>query len=106
MSECRCLLPIDSPDGVKWWRPDLDLDPGPRVRAVARYGENPSYRRVVRRDDDGSGRCEHGSMINLYRDITPPMPWERVGRCWDDTPHAVVAVAEGPDRVWTAADDI
>lgn len=103
MSECRCLLPTDPPDGVKWWRPDLDLGPGPQVRVVAHYSENPNHRRAVRRDD---GWCEHGSMLNFYHDITPPMPWERVGRCWDDIPHAVVAVAEGPDGEWAAADDV
>src|SRR5215469_12029651 len=32
---CRCCLPTKPPaDGREWWRPDLDDDPGPRVRAV------------------------------------------------------------------------
>lgn len=36
----ECLLPIDPPaDGTEWWQPTLDDDPGPKVRAVARFGE-------------------------------------------------------------------
>lgn len=86
---CECFLPIDLPLGVEWWRPELDEDPGRRVRAVVRFGEDPSLRRAVRLKD-GSGWIEEGAMVNFYQDITPPMPWVRVGRCWADRPHPVV----------------
>ena len=69
----------------------MDDDPGPSVSVVVRYGEDPVLRRAVRVD---GGWAEHGAMVNFYQDITPPMPWRRVGTCWADTSHPVVAVYE------------
>lgn len=100
VSDCRCFLSAKPPDGTKWWRPDLEDDPGGHVQTVVRYGDDPAYRRAVRRQD-GMGWDEHGSMVDFYQDITPPMPWQRVGRCRDNTPHPVVAVKQGPDGTWT-----
>ncbi|WP_037065820.1 hypothetical protein [Pseudonocardia acaciae] len=77
----------------------MDLDPGASVRAVVRYGEEPELRRAVRRPD-GSGWSEHGAMVNFYHDITPPMSWTRVGTCWAETSHPVVAVREDADGSW------
>lgn len=92
MKRCECGLDLEPPsDGTEWWRPDLDLDPGPRVRAVIRYGEEPELRRAVRLAN-GIGWEELGAMVNFYRDITRPMPWERTGACWADEFHPVVAV--------------
>uniref|UniRef100_UPI003F491CFD hypothetical protein n=1 Tax=Pseudonocardia sp. CA-138482 TaxID=3240023 RepID=UPI003F491CFD len=97
--ECECGLSLEPPPGVKWWRPDLDTDPGPQVNAVARYGELAGLRRAVRRDD-GSGWSEYGAMVNYYQDITPPMPWEKVGTCYAEQRHPVVAVHRDPVEGW------
>lgn len=96
---CACGLSTEPPVGAKWWRPDLDTDPGPSVRAVVRCGEEPELRRAIRRQD-GTGWAEYGAMVNYYHDITPPMNWARVGTCWAGTPHPVVAVREEPDGSW------
>lgn len=98
-STCQCGLSTEPPAGAKWWRPDLDVDPGAPVRAVVRYGEEPELRRAVRRRD-GTGWSEYGAMVNYYHDITPPMGWARVGTCWAGTSHPVVAVHEEPDGSW------
>jgi hypothetical protein len=96
MSKCECFLPTDPPDdGSEWWQPIVDDDPGPKVKAVVQVGEDPKYRCAVRRKD-GSGWCEHGATVNYYHDITPPMPWARVGRCWADVSHPVVACEPWP----------
>lgn len=93
---CECFLPIGPPsDGADWWQPTIDDDPGPKVRAVIRYGEDPSLRRAVRLPD-GSGWAEEGAMVSYYRDITPPMPWTRTGMCWADVSHPVVACDPWP----------
>lgn len=96
--DCRCFLPVDPPDGVKWWRPDLGDDPGPRVCMVARFQEDPNHRRAVRVE---GGWAEEGPIVNFYQDRTPPMSWSRVGVCWDDTPHPVVEARQNPDGTWT-----
>jgi hypothetical protein len=80
MSKCECHLPTEPPTGGEWWQPTVDDDPGPKIQAVVQVGEEPNLRRAVRRSD-GSGWCEHGAMVNFFHDITPPMPWERVGMC-------------------------
>lgn len=91
MTKCDCHLPTDPPeDGTEWWQPELDLDPGPRVRAVVQVGEDPRLRRAVRLAD-GQGWSEEGAMVNFYTDRTPPMPWERTGICWNEVSHPVVA---------------
>jgi hypothetical protein len=97
---CECGLSLEPPAGEKWWLPPLDIDPGPGVKVVVRYGEPAHLRRAVRRAD-GSGWCEHGAMVNYYHDITPPMPWSRVGACWAEKHHPVVAVREESGR-WVA----
>lgn len=96
---CECFLPLSSPedsaaDSSMWWRPERDRDPGPQVRAVARWGEDPEQRRVVRVP---GGWVEEGSMVNFYQDRTPPMPWDRTGKCWANRPHAVVEVRADAD---------
>ncbi|MBV9312156.1 MAG: hypothetical protein JO100_00145 [Pseudonocardia sp.] len=102
MTECRCFLPTKPPATGEWWRPDLDDDPGKHVQAVVRYGESPELRRAVRRSDD-TGWDERGAMVEFV-DITPPMRWERIGRCWDNTPHPVVAVRQEADGTWSILD--
>jgi hypothetical protein len=102
---CECGLAFEPPLGAKWWRPDLDIDPGRPVQAVSRAGEGPELRRAIRRRccpsrTDGSGWCEHGAMVNFHHDITPPMPWARVGTCWAEKPHPVVAVRQDSDGRW------
>jgi hypothetical protein len=87
---CECHLPTDPPDdGTEWWQPTIDDEPRAKVQAVARFGEPPDLRRAVRRPD-GTGWCEYGAMVNYYQDITPPMPWNRVGMCWNEVSHPVV----------------
>ena len=44
----------------------------------------------------GSGWVEEGAMVNFYKAITPPMPWARVGTCWADVSHPVVACEPWP----------
>lgn len=97
---CRCGLSLEPPAGEKWWQPALDVDPGPSVRAVVRYGEPADQRRAVRRAD-GTGWSEYGSTVNYYHDITPPLSWSRVGDCWAENHHPVVAVREEGGR-WIA----
>ena len=56
-------------------------------------------RRVIRRairNSDGSGWIERGAMVDYYLDRTPPMSWERTGRCFAGTPHPVVACEPWP----------
>lgn len=90
--ECRCFLPLKPPESGDWCRPDIDEDPGrPWVNVVVRYDEDPSFRRAVRLRD-GSGWVEKGAGVAFYEDITPPMPWKRVGTCWAEIPHPVVPV--------------
>ncbi|HEY0581205.1 MAG TPA: hypothetical protein VGE94_03425 [Chloroflexota bacterium] len=93
-------MPTQPPVGVAWWRPDQDEDPGPRVRAVVRYGDQPRLRRV-QRVDNNAGWSELGAMVNFYQDRTPPMSWAHVGHCWADTPHPVVAVRKDATGGWT-----
>lgn len=91
----ECHLPVDAPPGVEWWRPDVDDDPGPLVRAVVQVGEDPLLRRAVRLEDT-LGWIEEGAMVNFYKEITPPMPWEKVGECWHGVSHPVVACEPWP----------
>lgn len=65
----ECFLPLDPPATGEWWQPSLDDDPGPRVRAVVRYGKPPELRRAVRLPD-GSGWSEQGALLSFYNDIT------------------------------------
>lgn len=97
---CRCGLPTRPPVGVAWWRPDQDEDPGLRVRAVVRYGDQAQLRRV-QRVDNNAGWTERGAMVDFYQDRTPAMAWAHVGRCWADTPHPVVAVRKDATGGWT-----
>jgi len=53
---------------------------------VARAGDNPRSMHLVRL---GEGWSEHGSRV-CYPDVLQPMPWAKVGRCWDGVHHAVV----------------
>src|SRR4051812_16936022 len=98
--KCPCGLPTAPPEGVDWWRPDLDLDPGPPLFVVVRYGEDPEVRRAVRLGND-AGWAEYGWRVNLFADITPPLLWARVGLCWADTPHPVIAVCQDRDGAWS-----
>jgi hypothetical protein len=91
--ECRCYLPVKPPEGVDWWRPDLDDDPGPQVKSVARVGEDPLLCRAIR---TGHGWIERGAKVDFYLDRTPPMPWSRTGICWAHTPHPVIACEPWP----------
>lgn len=98
--KCDCHLPTDLPEGIDWWQPILDDEPGAHVKAVVRIGEDPDLRRAVRLEN-GSGWAEEGAMVNYYKEISPPMPWARVGTCWANSPHPVVAVRQ-IDGVWVA----
>lgn len=86
--ECGCGLPLEPPNGIRHWHPDLD--PEPRgVAAVVRYGQPAELRRAVRVD---AGWAEVGALVNFYSDRTPPLKWAEVGECWLGTRHPVVAV--------------
>lgn len=82
---CRCHLPLAPPDGPHWW-PQRDPEPGERVLAVALYGQDAGFLRLVRL----RGRWyRRGSGAN-HPDATGPVPWANAGRCWDGAHHAVV----------------
>jgi hypothetical protein len=89
MTRCRCGLDTEPPIVGTWWRPDLDDDPGRSVNAVIRVGDDPTMRHALRVP---GGWAERGLLVDYYIDITPPMHWSRVGRCWAGTPHPVVSV--------------
>jgi hypothetical protein len=89
VTRCRCGLPTEPPTGVKCWRPDLHVEPGPSVAAVAVYGDDPNLRRWER-SMDSAGWSQHGPMVNYYGTLTPPYPWAAIGLCWANTSHAVV----------------
>jgi hypothetical protein len=91
--ECRCYLPTKPPERGEWWRPDLDDEPGPRIQAVARYGENPLMRRAIRTP---GGWIEKGATVAFYENRTPPILWSKTGTCWANTPHPVVACEPWP----------
>lgn len=96
MTKCVCFLPTEPPDdGAEWWQPELDFDPGLRVKAVVQVGEDPRLRRAVRLVG-GQGWTEEGAMVAFYQDRTPPIPWERVGTCWNGSFHPVVACEPWP----------
>lgn len=97
---CQCGLPTTPPLGGTWWQPDQDDDPGPRIRAVVRRGDQPELRRAERVGATG-GWTEQGVMVDFYGDRTPPMPWSRVGQCWAGTAHPVVAIREDGTGGWT-----
>lgn len=40
-------------------------------------------------------------MVDYYKEITPPMPWARVGICWVNRSHSIVAV-RWIDGEWVA----
>jgi hypothetical protein len=69
---------------------------------MVRFGDNPALRRLARRHD-GTGWSEDGAMVAFYGDITPPLPWADIGRCWADAPHAVIAVRQEADGSWRTA---
>lgn len=95
--KCDCHLLLGCPESVKYFRPDHEGDPGRRFRAFARYGDDPMVRRVEREGDSALFR-EEGAEVNFYKDITPPMPWERIGLCWAGKAHPVVEVARVAGR--------
>ena len=86
---CRCHRPLSPPPGPHWW-PQRDPQPGPEVRVVAIYGENPEFLRRVRLNGGwrtaGSGAA--------HPDCTPPGPWLRTGQCWAGADHPVVDVTD------------
>lgn len=93
--KCDCHLDTEPPLTGQWWRPDIDADPGPHIRAVSRFGEDPTLRRAVRLPDN-DGWIEVGAEVNYYLHITAPMRWEQTGTCWNNTPHPVVACDPEP----------
>jgi hypothetical protein len=68
------------------WQPISDPNPGPEVRVVARYGDDPRDLRAVR-TRTGWVRC--GTEVEASGD---PVPWKRVGRCSAGRSHWVVPV--------------
>lgn len=83
---CECGLPLDPPEGMRYWRPDRHPDPGPEVYAVAICGESPEQRHAVRRED-GTGWREKGTNIHFVGSIT--WDWPDVGRCRAGVVHPV-----------------
>jgi hypothetical protein len=69
-------------------QPAADEDPSWRVRAVVRYTEDPVLRRAVRVD---GGWMERGALVD-GTGRPSAIPWERVGSCWADRSHPVVAI--------------
>jgi hypothetical protein len=87
--KCDCGLPLDPPAEGDYYWPSIDR-PDADVSTVVRYTEDPTYRRVIRAD---GGWVERGASVDGTG--TPgPIPWERVGTCWADTKHPVVAVKD------------
>jgi hypothetical protein len=87
---CECGLPLDPPEDQDYWWPTID-EPDRDVHTVTRYGEHPTYRRVIREE---LGWRERGCSVDGTG--TPGLiQWERVGRCWVGQSHPVVAVKEG-----------
>jgi hypothetical protein len=88
---CDCGLPLDPPvDGDYWW-PPID-QPDETLSTVVRYREHPSYRRAVRVP---SGWMLRGASVERPDQPTVILPWNRVGMCWADQEHAVVAADHG-----------
>ncbi len=85
--ECRCGLSLDPQVALSWW-PRTDPEPGPEVRAVALYGQDPGFLRRVR--VVGGWRTEGAGAA--HPECTPPSPWAEVGRCWPQVAHPVVDV--------------
>jgi len=84
---CRCHLPFDPPLGPHWW-PSRDPEPGLNVRAVALYGQTPTF---LHRARALGGWRSQGAAAN-HPAATPPTPWASIGQCWAGTRHAVVDV--------------
>jgi hypothetical protein len=88
---CDCGLPLDPPaEGDYYWAsiepPDADLS------TVVRYGEHPTYRRAVRVP---SGWIVRGTAVERPGRPDVILRWERLGMCWADTEHPVVAADHG-----------
>lgn len=98
---CACGALVEAPDGVKWWHPEREPDPGPQVVAVVRHGDPPE---MCRWERIAGGWSQRGVLVDFYIDRTPPVSWEKVGRCWSGRYHAVVAVWPGPKGSWTFDD--
>ena len=84
---CRCGLSL-KPQLAGFWWPRRDPEPGPEVRGVALFGQDPGFLRRVRVaggwHTEGSGAAHPG--------CTPPAPWQRTGQCWAQVAHPVVDV--------------
>ncbi|MGI9002936.1 MAG: hypothetical protein ACR2GH_14960 [Pseudonocardia sp.] len=88
---CRCHRPLTAPDGQHWW-PHRDPEPGPEVRVVVLWGDEPAFLRSVRVD---GGWHAHG-FATPRLDPTPPQPWTVTGRCWAGVHHPVVDATPHP----------
>ncbi len=86
---CRCGLPVKPPSGPHWV-PGRDVEPGPQVRAVALYGQDPGLIRRVRAP--GGWHTEGAGAA--HPESTPPGPWQRTGQCWAQVAHTVVDVTD------------
>lgn len=84
---CRCQLSLEAPAAECWW-PRRDAEPGPNVRAVALYGQDPGFLRRVR----VPGGWHTEGFGAAYPERTPPVCWPDAGRCWAQVAHPVVDV--------------
>jgi len=64
------------------------LNRGLNVRAVALYGQTPTF---LHRARALGGWRSQGAAAN-HPAATPPTPWASIGQCWAGTRHAVVDV--------------
>ncbi len=83
-------MPLDGPEGRPHWWPQRDPEPDGRVLAVASYGADPAFLRLVR----VRGRWYRRGLGANHADATPPVAWSDAGRCWAGVHHAVVDATE------------
>ena len=86
--ECPCYLPLNPPADEPVMIPSRDPEPGPEVKIVALWGQNPA---VLRMERVATGWHTRGAAAS-HHEITPPEPWETVGFCYRGAEHPVVDV--------------
>jgi hypothetical protein len=104
-----CGLGLVPPQGVRWWQPAADSDPGPVVTAVARWGVSPQLWRMVR---VSGGWVIDGPDLDvaISRGLIPAegpvaLSWRAIGLCRSATmtlpvSHPVVAVHRDATGRW------
>ena len=89
---CRCgaHAPSITPT-ARHWRPERHKDPGSSALcAVVIYGRHPHLSCAQR--VEGDEWLEFGQLRSV--------PWRRVGMCWADVEHPVIALRRTPLGLW------